>query len=120
MLPHHYRQTWGALTLDASLAIGPKASEGLNLLVVGVGELASLLGAGRDEGLLVGDSAGGDESEGGKSEGVEDFGAEDFGTDDFGAGTGDDDLGTGTGKAFGVGPETYFSLAMAQILGKML
>ncbi|KAL2550762.1 Uncharacterized protein Fot_12292 [Forsythia ovata] len=92
----------GASALSASLATGPNALGGLDLLVVGVGELASLLGAGGDEGSSVGDSARGDESEGGEVEGVEDFGAEDFGMDDFGADTRDDDLGTGTGEAFGV------------------
>ncbi|KAL2521667.1 Uncharacterized protein Fot_25590 [Forsythia ovata] len=70
----------GASALGASLAAGPKASRGLDLL-----------GAGGDEGSSVGDSTGGDESEGGEAEGVEDFGAE-----DFGAGTRDDDLGTET------------------------
>ncbi|KAL2522918.1 Uncharacterized protein Fot_26841 [Forsythia ovata] len=90
------------ISTGASLAADPKASGGLDLLVVGVGGLASLVGAGGDEGSSVGDSAGGNESEGRDAEGVEDFGAEDFGTDDFGAGTGDDDLGTCTGEAFGV------------------
>ncbi|KAL2554145.1 Uncharacterized protein Fot_07764 [Forsythia ovata] len=47
----------GASALGASLAAGPKASGGLDLLVVGVGKLASLLGAGGDEGSSVGDSA---------------------------------------------------------------
>ncbi|KAL2495175.1 Uncharacterized protein Fot_38932 [Forsythia ovata] len=69
----------GVSTLGASPAAGPKVSGGLDLLVVGVGELASLLGAGGDEGLSIGDSAGGDESEGGEVEVVEDFGANDLG-----------------------------------------
>ncbi|KAL2550755.1 Uncharacterized protein Fot_12285 [Forsythia ovata] len=56
----------GASALSASLATGPNALGGLDLLVVGVGELASLLGAGGDEGSSVGDSARGDESEGGE------------------------------------------------------
>ncbi|KAL2513532.1 Uncharacterized protein Fot_27503 [Forsythia ovata] len=79
MLPRHYRQTWGASALGALLAAGPKTSGRLDLLVVGVGELASLLGAGGDDGSSVEDSVRGDESKGGEAERVEDFRAEDFG-----------------------------------------
>jgi len=103
----------GASALGPSLAVGPKALGALELVVVGVGELASLLGAGGDEGSSSGDSAGVDELVGGEEAGLEDFGAE-----DFGAGVVDDDLGAGTGDDFGVAAGVLLSFGDGAAFGE--